>query len=185
MKMRYILGWLLAILFVADAQAEEHLRFLGVPMDGTAYSFCKKLIKRGFTVREMDDAKHPWEISLTGMQEADSCIVVVSSTPRSHRVYEVRIGKLKHQDLNKMDANATFNNLVETLASENYTKFKNVKIKQREVKACEAEIWYRNRNVGTLRVVLRRNIFDEWYSVEIHFVDHINNEKLKAEQQEK
>lgn len=184
MKWRYISGWLFAILFVTNAQAEEHLRFLGVPMDGTAYSFCKKLMKHGFTVREMDDARHPWEISLTGIQNADSCIVVVSSTPRSHRVYEVRMGRLKYQNLNKDEANAIFNNLVETLTLEHHTKFRNVRTRQREVKACETEIRNRRRMLGFLRVVLRRNIFDEGYSVETHFVDNINKEKLKAEQQE-
>lgn len=184
MKWRYILGWLFAIHFVADTHAEEHLRFFGVPMSGTAYNFSKKLIKQGFTVLEMDDAKHPWEISLTGMHEGDSCIVVVSSTPRSHRVYEVKIGNLKHLNLTKDESNGIFNNLVETLALENHTKFKNVKIKQREVKACEAEIRYRNRNLGTLRVVLRRNIFEEGYSVETHLTDSINQRLLEAEQRE-
>lgn len=183
MNLRYILGWLLAILFVVNAQAGDHLHFLDVSMNTTAYNFCKKLAKRGLTVRDMDDAKHPWEVSLSGKMNADSCILVVSSTPRSHRVYEVRVGKLKHHNLTKDDANRCFNEQIKELVSEFHTKFKLSEKRQREVKTCEADITHGKQVVGRVRVVLRKNIFGDGYSIETHLIDNENYRLLEEEYQ--
>ncbi len=39
---------LLAITFCLSAQAQSHLTFLGIPIDGDVYAFCDKLKKKGF-----------------------------------------------------------------------------------------------------------------------------------------
>lgn len=38
----------LAVILCLSAQAQSHLTFLGIPIDGDAYSFCDKLKKKGF-----------------------------------------------------------------------------------------------------------------------------------------
>lgn len=38
----------LAVILCLSAQAQSHLTFLGIPIDGDAYSFCNKLKKKGF-----------------------------------------------------------------------------------------------------------------------------------------
>ena len=38
----------LAVILCLSARSQSHLTFLGIPIDGDAYSFCDKLKKKGF-----------------------------------------------------------------------------------------------------------------------------------------
>ena len=43
----------LTVILCLSAQAQSHLTFLGIPIDGDVYSFCKKLKKKGFRDNDM------------------------------------------------------------------------------------------------------------------------------------
>lgn len=69
----------------SDAYAHEHLSFKGIPIDGSMYSFCKKLKSKGFVYLESEDNMRIFSGNFAGR----NAMVAVAATNNEKDVYMV------------------------------------------------------------------------------------------------
>lgn len=73
----------------SQPKATEHLKFMGIPIDGSPKSFANKLKSRGFT---LEDSLSPDVIWMTGTFAGISdSYVFIHKSPFSANVYKVRV----------------------------------------------------------------------------------------------
>ena len=77
----------LTVVFSSAAQADEHLKFRGIPIEGKTPEFVSKLCDQGFSVQVSDDKFALLYGTFTGRNAR----IFVSSTTVSHSVYRLLV----------------------------------------------------------------------------------------------
>lgn len=80
--------FLFFIFFLSSCQSDKHLLFKNIPISGNFRSFADKLVKTGFTEKQLTEDK---QISLKGVFLDKYCDVYVYGTKKSQTTYMVRV----------------------------------------------------------------------------------------------
>lgn len=79
-----------------NAQSVKHMKFMGIPIDGNAISFCQKLKEKGFS-KDKEDAPNAY--CFTGKFYGEDANVQVDYTHDSHKVFSVTVYIIKRTAL--------------------------------------------------------------------------------------
>lgn len=82
---------LLVITFCLSAQAQSHLTFLGIPIDGDVYSFCKKLKKKGFIDNSSSQRYYEDGVCFTGDFRGNNANVFLGWNGKTRKVCTVTL----------------------------------------------------------------------------------------------
>ena len=78
---------LLLLAVTMSAFAEDHMKFMGIPINGQLTTFCQALEKKNFRLDKMYANSARYEGLFTG----EVAYVIVETTPKTHTVYDVLV----------------------------------------------------------------------------------------------
>ena len=90
---------LLLLAVTMSAFAEDHLKFMGIPIDGPLQNFCQALEKKNFQQEKMQDDRAKYEGSFTGKP----AYVIVEATPKTQTVCDVLVAYMDNRTWEEME----------------------------------------------------------------------------------
>ena len=96
-KKKFITLLLLAI--TMSAFAEDHLKFMGIPINGQLTTFCQQLEKKNFKLEKAHADRARYEGSFTGK----TVCVIVEATPKTHTVCDVLVAYKDNRTWEEME----------------------------------------------------------------------------------
>lgn len=90
---------LLLLAVTMSAFAQEHMKFMGIPINGQLTTFCQALEKKNFRLDKMYANSARYEGLFTG----EVAYVIVETTPKTHTVCDVLVAYQDHQKWDDMD----------------------------------------------------------------------------------
>lgn len=79
--------------------SQKHMKFMGIPIDGNAYSFCQKLEEKGFLM-DRDGGNESMDVcSFIGKFYGEDAHIDVEYTHDTHIVYSVTVSIIKSSAL--------------------------------------------------------------------------------------
>ena len=85
--MKKIITSIICAVFMVSAFAQEHLEFKGIPLDGKASDYIKKLTNAGFKYAGKEDGDEIFTGTFTGKE----CTVFIESTPITNTVHSAYV----------------------------------------------------------------------------------------------
>ena len=90
--MKKLLSFLFAVFVILSAQAQsEHLKFMGIPLDGKISAFNKELQKKGFTLDEFAGKRLDGTYIYNGIFAGERAQVFVSYDDKTKIVYQAAV----------------------------------------------------------------------------------------------
>lgn len=96
MKRQRILFICLALVIPLCVFSQKHMKFMGIPIDGNANLFCKKLVEKGFC-KDTEDVDNAY--CFVGKFYGEDANIQVDYTHDTHIVYSVTVYIIKHSAL--------------------------------------------------------------------------------------
>lgn len=96
MKLRSLSLYLISSFFCLSTYSQKHMKFMGIPIDGNAYSFCQKLVEKGFS---KDNGNVPNAYCLIGKFYGENANIQVDYTYDTNTVYSVTVYIIKRTGL--------------------------------------------------------------------------------------
>lgn len=101
-KILWLFVCLMTMCVTANAQETEHLKFMGIPIEGNANAFIQKLASKGFVKTNTTDYGILLKGTFAGVKDAELCVL---QTPKTKQVWKVAVylpkentwSSIKHQ----------------------------------------------------------------------------------------
>lgn len=90
---------LVLLAITMSAFAEDHLKFMGIPIDGPLQNFCQALEKKNFKLEKAHADRARYEGSFTGK----TVCVIVEATPKTHTVCDVLVAYKDNRTWEEME----------------------------------------------------------------------------------
>lgn len=118
---RLVFSLILALFSIMTINAQEHIKFMGIPVDGNITSFQTKLQQKGFQVSELSKYAEVGTRVFEGQFTSESTkVAVYYNSKLNNLVYAVRVIYDKQQSY--FDTKAIVESMVERLESKYETK---------------------------------------------------------------
>lgn len=173
--MKKILLLLFACIMAATAMAQsQHLKFMGIPIDGTINQFEQKLIAKGFKNERELNANIPMgQRAFSGIMAGYKVLIGVSYEPRSKTVYQIGVvfSRGSESTLDVLEYEIT------DLLDEKYAEWESG-----ELEGTDTSVW--RSDVGQILMWTSVDDDDDSYLLFLRYVDKTNIEKYQETEDE-